>query len=64
MIDKLFRRSGATWLVCVCTIYLIIGILNWKYEVIDIVLIQICFVIMLALPLLFKPLGRWLHLDV
>lgn len=64
MTDKLFRRSGAAWLVCVGIIYLIIGLLNWKYKFIDLVLIQICFVIMLALPILFKPLGRWLQMDV
>jgi len=64
MIDKLFRRSGAAWLVCVSIIYLIIGLLNLYYKFFDLVLIQICFVIMLALPILFKPLGRWLQMDV
>lgn len=66
MINKLFSRSGGTWLFVVCTVYLIVGIFHLLFHFADMVIVwlPISFVTALALPLLVKPLGRWLNMNV
>lgn len=66
MLSKWFNRSGGTWLFAACTVYLIAGMFHLAFDFTDMILIwmQIGFVTALALPLLIKPLGRWLNMDI
>jgi hypothetical protein len=61
---KLFVRSGGCWLFWMSVIYLIIGFVNISvYEFTEPEFIQIGFILILSLPLVYKRLARHLNMS-
>lgn len=58
---KLFERSGGYYLFWLSTVYLIVGLTNIAYNFTKVEYIQMVWVLCLILPLIIKPLARWLN---
>lgn len=62
---KLFERHGGYWLFWSSAIYLAVGLYcSIYYKDIPTAAIQLPWLFVMAGPLLFPPLGRWLNLDI
>jgi len=62
---KLFGRTGGYWLFWTGVIYLVFGLpVALYFKDIPTPLIQLVWLVALALPFAIPPFGRWLNLDV
>ena len=62
---KLFGRTGGYWLFWTGAIYLVFGLpVALYFKDIPTPLIQLVWLVALALPFAIPPFGRWLNLDV
>ena len=62
---KLFERTGGYWMFWTGAIYLGIGLpVALYYKDIRPELIQLCWIIVLAMPFWCPPVGRWLNMNI
>ncbi len=60
---KLFGRSGGYWLFWTSAIYFVVGMLDVFYFTDDYSIpLQLFWLACLTLPLVVKPLARWLNM--
>lgn len=63
--DFLFQRTGGHWMFWTGFIYLAVGVTcALYYKDIRSEVIQLTWIMFLAMPFYFPPLGRWLNMDV
>ena len=61
---KLFERSGGYWLFWWSFVYFAVGMLDlFLFRVDWFLLIQLVWLTVIALPLIIKPLARWLNMK-
>ena len=61
---KLFERSGAHWLFWWSAVYFAVGMITFFVFKVDwFPLLQILWLSIIALPLTFNPLARWLNMK-
>lgn len=58
----LFGRTGGHYLFWLSFVYLVVGFSNIAYEFTKTEYIQMVWVLCLMLPLIVKPLARWLNM--
>jgi hypothetical protein len=58
----LFGRSGGHYLFWLSAIYLAVGFANIAYKFTEAEYIQIIWILFLMIPLVFKPVARWLNM--
>jgi hypothetical protein len=56
------KRSGASWLFWLSIVYLTVAFANLINEFTDLAYIQMVWVVIISLPLVVPPLGRWLNM--
>lgn len=62
---KVFERTGGHWIFWLGAVYLLVGLPCALYfKDIRTELIQLCWLILLAMPFWCPPVGRWLNIDV
>ncbi len=60
---KMFGRSGGYWLFWTSAVYFVVGMVDVFYLENDYTIpIQLFWLTCLALPLVVKPLARWLNM--
>jgi len=55
--------SSGKYLLCITTVYLLVGMLNICYDWIPVLYIQIVWIIFLALPLVVPSVGKWVGIS-
>jgi succinate dehydrogenase hydrophobic anchor subunit len=55
--------SSGKYLLCITTVYLLVGMLNIRYDWIPVLYIQIVWIIFLALPLVVPSVGKWVGIS-
>ena len=55
--------SSGKYLLCITTVYLLVGMLNILYDWIPVEYIQIVWIIFLALPLVVPSVGKWVGIS-
>ena len=61
----IFDRSGGHWLFWASALYLTIGMVDiFIVKIAPIEIIQVLWLLVIAMPFYIPPLGRWLNLDV
>jgi len=64
MLSELQKRSAFSWLFWLNIIYFVVGLFNiFVYNFTKVEYIQMAWVVLMALPLWIKPLGRWLNMK-
>ena len=58
----LWQRSGGHYLFWLSAIYLVVGFINIAYKFTEAEYIQIVWILCLMIPLIFKPVARWLNM--
>lgn len=58
----LFQRTGGYYLFWLSVIYLTVGFANIELHFTEVEYIQVVWIVCLSLPLLIKPLARWLNM--
>ncbi len=58
----LWQRSGGHYLFWLSAIYLIVGFANIAYKFTESEYIQMVWVLCLIIPLVIKPVARWLNM--
>lgn len=63
--DIAFGRTGGYWIFWCSAIYLAIGLYcALYYKEVPTQYIQLVWILVLAMPFYFPPLGRWLNMDI
>ena len=60
----LFQRTGGHYLFWLSAIYLVVGFANIVYEFTQVEYIQVVWIFCLMIPLVVKPVGRWLNMKM